>query len=292
MNFKKYCTIVIAVTINYVAQALDLKTAIETQKVNATITSTGEHSGKCLKVVFHANIQVKQTIEISAGTYLINEQESAQNHLITENIIVQLTPNESKTIMLNGFCCERNDGAPKQDSKFTIATYDRQDVIGLCKIISKYPEQKYDCQQSIWSLVQKQDPNNEVEGEDSAKVMELRKYICSALKLPLKPYITSNYNRPVIVTSTMDVHAYGSWILKNMKRGDVVSTALFDTAGKAITVTKKETCTEPYGTITKDRYKVFYNVAATDLEPSSKLYLRIMVNNVVQKEYCYKANWN
>jgi hypothetical protein len=275
-----------------VISAVTITDALQAKKITLSIKSTGSHYGKCVKMKLKNISPQAQEISITPGMYLKHENEAMQDHLITEEQLIALQPNQEKEVTINALCCQRSDGCPDIESNFTIMNYADEKANTMCKIISHYPQQAYAEQQALWCLLNKGNPNIDVDGEDSMKVMKYRNYICKVTSQKLEPFIRENYQRPVIVqTNTMEMSAKGNWILHNMKANDIVVTAIYDEIGKPVSPEKKEICYEPYGNIAKEKYNVKYEFTATDLNPNKKYFLRILVNGVVQKEYMYKAHW-
>jgi hypothetical protein len=81
------------------ASNLTLQNAIQNQQISCKLSSTGEHYGKCIQIELQNRLKQPIDIEISPGQVLEIEDKALQNHIITENLIVHLQPNQSQKIV-------------------------------------------------------------------------------------------------------------------------------------------------------------------------------------------------
>jgi hypothetical protein len=274
--------------------AQDIETLIKNKKIETSIYSTGNHYGNCLLFDIKNNTNKAISVEVPAGTYLQHSTESAQDHYVTENLIVKLAPNANVKEYAFGVCCEYSDAAPGKETKFSINTSKAQaNIVALCKVLASYNNQGWTEQQALWLLVKKQDPEENIEGEDSAKVMTLRKYVCKELGFKPKPLLKNSYVRSVpVVTRTMEIECNGGWLLKNLKTGDLVESGFYDENGNSVGNKKVGPANDLYAMIGDEkphRLRITMSHKAEELNPDKKYYLRIKVNGVVYKEWMYTA---
>ena len=62
----------------------DLVAAIKENKLTAVFQSTGDHTGKCVKLSVESKSNSTLILEVNPGTYLINNDCNAQDHMITD----------------------------------------------------------------------------------------------------------------------------------------------------------------------------------------------------------------
>jgi hypothetical protein len=268
--------------------AIQIEDAVKSNLIKLQVQSTGEHLGKCVTLKISNTSDKDLNIEINAGLYLDHEDSTSQDHIITENTVLFLKKNEIKTIIVNGLCCERHKSAPKENSFFSIAKVQPKATSELAAMIAKYPKQEYTEQKSMWCLIEKDNPNSEIEGEDSAKVMELRNFVGKKNGFPIAKYATNNYAKPTsTVRGTLQLKIKGNQYLERINENDIVETSLFDSDGMKVDSFSKEKCLKQNIRSDRRMYNIVFDINRENLDPSKRYYLRFKVNGVTQKEFMF-----
>lgn len=275
--------------ISFKSSGVNLVQAVNEKKINATFQSTGNHSGACVEAQIKNLTSQWIQIEVEPGTYLTNEDEAAQDHLITEDATIALAPHSTVNRKMYAMCCQQNDRCPKKNSVFTASGYRNETHKGLCQLIYKLKMQNYGGQEAIWALIGKGSPNT-ISGEDSARVMQLRKFVGKANNIPVKPYRMHDYIQPAMITRerNLSIKTQGNHYVYNVSEGDEVISALYTEEDSMITVPKKEWIPEIGEDNFRKKYNVVWNFEAEQLNPDKKYFLRIKVNGVTRKEWIYK----
>jgi hypothetical protein len=285
---KTLSLFLILITTAFFSQAISLQEAIDKKLVNAIFSSQGSHTGKSVLLSAQNLSSAKLEINIEPGLYLEQEDTTTQDHIITETIMFVLLPKQKKEIPLFALCCERQNACPKMGSFFQLKNYDIKNIADLCKIIEKNKMQNYGGQEALWSLVNKTSPND-IAGEDSAAVMELRHFIGKTLKKSVAIYKPSQYNLPAARNyNTLELISSGNHYLYQIKDNDLIETAIYNQNNELVSrvdsaLLKNVVAENGFRT----KHNVNWDFTINDLDYRMKYYLRIKVNGVVQKEWKY-----
>lgn len=169
-------------------------------------------------------------LRVDAGTHLVNEDQHAQNHLITKNDTMVLFPRGRRTKMFTGMCCEPNDRGPRIGSRYSIASNPIPHSVELCQLIDRLKAFEYDGQCAIWSLV-RHDGSSAVFGRDSQRVMILRTFLHQTIGNPLMPFQRSEYVKQIPARMRPTEHylnEQGEWWIKNISYKDNITLELVD----------------------------------------------------------------
>lgn len=276
--------ILLLCSISCLAMANNIQQAINTQKITAEFTSNGIHSGKSVSLSLQNKTSNNQTVLIEPGLELANENTESQDHIIVEQLLVNLKPNEKKIVQLNALCTQKSNRCPSKGSKFSIKENINKKRSELAQLIANTNQGNYTGQQAMWCFIDKDSPNN-IEGEDSLAVMQLRHYIGKAHNFKVNPFDKNKYIRPVeIIRDNLSIETEGNYYVRNINPGDTITYALYNNENDTITSIKTD-----IAMVSQFRkHNVRWHFTAEELNPTQKYYLRIKVNGVVYKEWMYK----
>ncbi len=285
---KTLSLFLLLITSAFFSKAISLQEAIDKKLITAIFSSQGSHTGKSVLLSAQNISTTKLEINILPGIYLEQEDTTAQDHIVTETLMLVLNPKQKKDVFLFAMCCERQNSCPKMGSIFQLRNYDNSNVAELCKIIEKNKMQNYGGQEALWSLVNKTTPNN-IAGEDSTAVMELRHFVGKALKKSVAIYKPSQYNLPAARNyNTLELISSGNHYIYQIKENDLIETAIYNQNNELVSrvdsaILKNVIAENGFRT----KHNVNWNFTLNDLDYRMKFYLRIKVNGVVQKEWKY-----
>eukprot|EP01041_Mallomonas_annulata_P026357 gene26357-47646_t len=122
------------------------------------------------------NLQAKSfKISVPAGTYFQAPVSSEQDLIVPQEEIFVLKPNEAKSALLNGYCYNLSNHAPKEDGKFTlIPSKAPKEMPRLLAFLKGKKYENHTLQDAIWALTNKSSITN-IYGADEKSVEALRK---------------------------------------------------------------------------------------------------------------------
>lgn len=209
---------------------IKIEDAIQQHLIQPTIShQTGPFYNK---IQFEVQSLCKEIVVLTvhAGTHLMNEEQSAQNHLITRQDTMILSPLARRTKMFTGMCCEPTDHSPRVGSRYSITSNPIPHAVELCQLIDRLKAFEFDGQSAIWSLV-RHDGINSVYGHDSQRVMTLRTFLHQSIGNPLIPFQRGEYVKQ-IPTRMRPTEVYlnerGEWWIKNISYKDKITLELVD----------------------------------------------------------------
>lgn len=156
-------------------ETITLEKAMQDKLISITFQSNGTYSGKSLfcKV---KNLKAKSfKISVPAGSYFKAPDTSEQDLIIPQEQIFVLNASESKNVLLNGFCCNLSNRAPKKDGNFTLIP--SMAPKEMPKLLTFLKGKKYEdrtLQDAIWAITNKSSVTN-ISGVDEKSIAALRK---------------------------------------------------------------------------------------------------------------------
>jgi hypothetical protein len=282
---------IVLLSISISASAISIQDAITQKKISCIINSTGEHSGKCLLFSLTNLTNQEQSIQIDNGLYLQISDSNLQNHVVTEDVMVTLAPKKKIIQTINGCCVQQNNGGPqKEKSTFSIVPSRLSPVEKrIVALVAQAANQGQAEQQAIWCAKNKENPNEFIYSGDSATVTKYVRALCKEMGIPVGHYINTYKKPAVIVENTMEFYLRGTQTLRNMKKNDVITYFVKEDSSNTIIQKNEILCPEPIGTITKDKYKLAFDIHANNLNPTKAYYFIIKVNGVVREQWRYEG---
>lgn len=257
--------------------AIELSQAMNDKLISAEFRSKGIHSGESV-ILKIKNLSAKSIeIQITPGLYLKHEDDVYQDHVVVDEMILVLKGNEEKESVLHAFCTERSNACPVENSKFTLGVFKTTPLAILCSIINKNKQYNYCGQEAIWTIINNESPN-QVVGDDSAVVMQIRNFIGTTLKKPVQAYKKEEYERPLVqVEETLYLESQGNFYVREVNAGDSVTCAVYDENNMAISEIKKSVVEENRW----KKHNVIWHFKMDNLNPAHKFYFRIDRKSVV-----------
>lgn len=144
------------------------------------------HTGKCLKLKITNTTNQALECHIENAYHLQSVEDRLQDLITTENMYVILSPMQSKDVVINALCGEKNNGSPSEKDTFRLKYRHENAVNGLTRLLEKYKTFDNTAQQALWCFTD----NHTVESiydthKDTLIENELVNYVCSEKKLPI-----------------------------------------------------------------------------------------------------------
>lgn len=156
-------------------EIISIEKAINDKLIRATFQSNGNFSGKSIFFQM-TNLKAKAyKITVPAGSYFKAPNSNEQDLIVPQEEIVVLKANESKSILLNGFCTNLKNKAPESKGYFSLMKGKvSKEMPKLLAFLKGKKFENYTIQDAIWSITNNSSVTN-VSGNDEKAVTELRK---------------------------------------------------------------------------------------------------------------------
>ena len=106
------------------------------------------------------NSSRNQSIEINSGTQFSSINDSIQDMVIMENMIVDLNPTETEKVTFETYCTQSHNRYPDIGSKYTLNRNPNKDLFRIAKYKDENPEiakEEFLLQSAIWSVTNGED---------------------------------------------------------------------------------------------------------------------------------------
>ncbi|MES2590046.1 MAG: hypothetical protein V4622_13790 [Bacteroidota bacterium] len=156
-------------------ETITLKKAIKDKLVTASFVANGSYSGKSLSCNIQNLTGKSYRIQIPEGSYFKAPSADEQDLIVPQEAFFALNTKEKKSVLLNGFCCNLSNHAPKSDGKFALIPSKAPKQ--MPKLLAFLKGKKYEdhtLQDAIWALTNDSEVSN-VDGKDEKAVEALRK---------------------------------------------------------------------------------------------------------------------
>lgn len=156
-------------------EVVTLELAVKEKSILFSIKATGSYSGKSLQSEIK-NLKHKPIkLVFPAGTLFNAPSEDEQDLILPQEQFVFLKPNEKKQILLDGFCTNLNNHAPKQEGKFALVPkLENKQMNRLLTYINRKKFEPHTLQDAIWSITNNNSVTN-IYGTNEQEVASLRK---------------------------------------------------------------------------------------------------------------------
>ncbi len=213
-------------------QKLDINLAVKNNTVSLTMLGNDASTHYYEPVLANINNSSDSFLEIDmpAGTLLEPANDAEQTLMVTEDLMVNLTPKQSKMIKVKAMCTEPWDRAGSASSVYSLKVNKNDTLIKLAKYISSNKYFTSCAQSALWTLI-KRDRLTEVYGADTIEQKNLRTFLNKYAGLPMpKPseYNDYRYNYYIPPTPKETLSGYFQF---GMQSPHDIQVAMFDTTG-------------------------------------------------------------
>lgn len=258
------------------ATAISLIDALKQNKVSMVATGNeqaanpagGSHTGKCLKLKLKNNGAAKLEVKIESAYQFENQHSSAQDLMVTENMIVSIAANESKTIAVNALCTEKSNSAPSEKDTFLLIKRNDARYTNLTAILEKYKCFLNTAQQAVWCFTDN-NPIDNIYDTDKDTLLEntLVAYVANTKGVPVparKRYVST----PRILRYPMEIDS--SFQIR-IEQVTTIGIYLTDSANRVLVTLFADETERRTGTAT---YSFFYR----GQQPKGNYYIQMKKN--------------
>ncbi len=181
-----FLAVILIANFNCFATTTTLNEGLKSNKLKVLVTGNNtannptksSHTGKCLKVTITNSSNASQEVKIENAYHFTNEYDHKQDLISTENYIVKLNANESKTIAINALCGEKSNASPSETDTFKLAYKHDGAIEKLTTILQRLKAFDNTAQQAMWCLTDNNSIDNIFDTNmDSTIENELVKFI-------------------------------------------------------------------------------------------------------------------
>jgi len=209
---------------------INLEDAVKNNSVSVSMlgNSTSTHYYEPVLAIINNNMSSAIDVNLSAGMLLDPADKSEQTLMIMEDLLVNLTPKQSKTVKIKAMCTEPWDRAGSSSSVYSLRKNNNDTLIKLANFIAANKYFTAGGQSALWTLVRK-NSLAEVYGADTIEQNKLRTFLNQITGLPMpKPGELNDYRYNYYIPPKETLSGYFQF---GMQHPHDVQVAMFDTTG-------------------------------------------------------------
>lgn len=255
-------------------QKIDLGLAVKNNAISISMLGNENSTHYYEPVLANMNNNSMDYLEINmpAGTLLEPANEAEQTLIVTEDLIVDLSPKQSKMVKVKAMCIEPWDRAGGVASIYSLKTNKNDTLIKLAKYISANKYFTSCGQNAVWTFIQR-DRLAEVYGSDTIEQNNLRLFLNKLTGMPLpKPEELNNYKYNYYVPPKETLSGYFQFGLQSPHD---IQVAMFDTTGILVRELFNQKQYQPSNG-QKIKYEFDFTVYQND-----KYFVKLIVDNEV-----------
>ncbi len=261
------------------AAPVNLIDAIRQNKIQASFTGNSSannpngssHTGKCLMLKLKNTSDSRIDIKVEAAYQLKNQTDRNQDLMTTENMIVSISSNETKTVSVNALCTEKTNVSPSEKDTFILIKKNDATFFNLTAIFEKYKCFLNTAQQALWCFTD----NNPIDNiydthQDTLVENALVAYVSNAkgVPVPARSRHYSHAERPRIIRYPLEVD---STISMYIDRVTTIGIYITDTNHHPIITLMDDDTEKRTGTA---KYSFFYR----GQQPKGRYYVEMKKN--------------
>lgn len=170
---------------NNPAITYDLATALSAKKIALQVSGSEDspHYYQPLVVNLKNLTQAPLVIQIKNGQLFKSNDPEIQDIIVTQEELIALEANESKSLPIFGMCVQQQNAGPGTDQKYTLDALATGELATLAKRIQDQKAFSIAAQQSIWAITDGI-PLAEIDSYNADDANELRDYVADLLNVP------------------------------------------------------------------------------------------------------------
>ncbi|MCC6372527.1 MAG: hypothetical protein IT236_16100 [Bacteroidia bacterium] len=153
--------------------------------VKTSFKGQGGHSGKCVQLQLQNLKQSQLQLVLNSGDLLNSSDDEEQDLLVVHNQPIVLNPGETKTVAIEGYCCQLHNSSPGAGSGFKLDKTKNKNLKQLCDYLIGKPISPHLIQEAVWCISDDNNPANISDiddGKEKQEIKDLRKFVCDLTK--------------------------------------------------------------------------------------------------------------
>ena len=225
----------------WAVQTINLNDALQKKMIRIDMRGLGEvtgvnissHYGKCIGMKVTNLTNNGLIVSLETGRYLTADSNEVQNMLVTQNLMAELQPNQTRRLGIYAMCCEHHDHAPDPKSTFKPGPMSKGNVLKLAQFIEEKKFQSSIAQNAVWALVDNTDISN-VQGDDLLQQKLLREFLSQATGKPLPKEESHTSRNSMASRESREVYSISCWFDYEVQKASTVSITIYNTSGEVV----------------------------------------------------------
>jgi len=181
---------------------------ILSNKIKAEVSGTGGYSGDCMQISVENKTSDSAFVWIEAGRRLGSEDSTMQDIWLAKNLTMALGPHQKDSLAVFGFCCQADNSAPREKSKFNIGIMAPAIWVILANFVDQNNFPIKAVQNAIWVLSDNHQLGS-IHDEDENKVAPLKRKVAQLLGIEVPWYSFTYLKDPNRLFSNQAEKIYG-----------------------------------------------------------------------------------
>lgn len=240
-------------------------------------SASSSHHGPCMAMDLSNASNENLNLSLEYGYKLVPDDSSLQTMIVTQTLIVKLTPKQKKNYRIYAMCTEAHDGAPSGDAKFVLRNRATGYLLGLTELLNRKKYQTDAAQNAVWCFTNDYALSS-IYSDDTVMMYGLRRFVAKAKGI-LNSQIyeatsAESYSAPQRSITTRTV--YSGSLSYSFSRTSKILVALFDEDNHMKKVYVNETQRE-------GEYAYNYQIGSDEMD-KKKHYLRMFRDGKLEEE--------
>jgi len=159
--------------------------------VDVELISKGGHEGDCMSMKVTNRINDSLFLAIEPGRILNAFDSAMQDILIIHDENFLLASGEKADLSIYGFCCESNNGSPRDSANFSLGAMGDSNLVAIAKFLNENDYPPDIAQEAVWAISDDHSIAS-VYAEDVANIDKLKEFL-SDLKGVEIPWYSAEY---------------------------------------------------------------------------------------------------
>lgn len=174
-------------TLALAGKNVSIEEAVRKKLVSAVIKGKGGHTGDVIRIKLKNNLNRSVAIDVEAGRRLDSENQGLQDILVNKAVTLALLPNQTKTFVISGMCCQAHNGGPDSSAVFSVGKMADSNLVRLARFIdiNKWHKDRT-AQSAVW-VVSDNKPMEDIGGTDSTS-KKLQRFVSKLTGKPIPKY--------------------------------------------------------------------------------------------------------
>ncbi|MBE0663568.1 MAG: hypothetical protein IH597_14010 [Bacteroidales bacterium] len=239
--------------------------------------SNSTHYITPLKVTLRNDSNLKQTFKIANGQILVPDDKEYQEFVVTQELLVDLLPNQERTMPVYAMCINADLMPPDESINYEMGPEASEELKRLTSLIEKNGSYNIEAQSAVWSFFGDR-TLEQIAGFDTLLVEELTTMLAETLNVDLPSEAGSDdYSRNYYFSESLFKYTIrGSFRYQLFERSAIL-IAMFDANNIVVReLYRNNTCTPGH-------HNIEYNFDATHFD-DSMYYVRLLENGEIMLE--------
>ncbi len=258
------------------AKNMSVEEAIKKKLITAVIKGKGGHTGDVIRFKLKNLLNHAVSIDVEAGRRLDSQNQGLQDILVNKAVTLALLPNQTKTFVISGMCCQAHNAGPDSSAVFSVGKMADSNLVKIARFID---QNKWHCdhiaQSAVW-VVSDNNPMEDIGGEDPVS-KKLQQFVSKLTGKAIPKYkIDYGANNGGAVYTGVPAKISGTFDYELFSNG-LVTFGIYDSQGHAVEMFITDRPSN------KGNYGLKYEFKTSDL-PKGDYYARLRLDGQVKKE--------